>query len=119
MQLLIPSIYWPMARLGFSGNRNRRKVFRRIVSGFYRKRVWNILINSWAKQKGLDRREYTIQNNVHSFASALLILMALYWMYHAEYLQAIGLGIADILINAPAIVLSRYLYLITIRRAKR
>ena len=43
--------------------------------------------------------------------------MGFYWLYHAEYLTALGHGIADLVINMPAIVLSRYLYLITIRRA--
>lgn len=116
--MLIPSIYWPIARLGFSRTKSTRKIFRLIFSNLYRKRIWNILINLWAKQKGLDRHEYARQNNIHSFGSALLLFAMLYWLYYSEYVQALCFAVADLLINMPAIVLSRYLYLITVRRAK-
>ena len=113
---LIPSIYWPLSSLGFSKNARIRKVFRLFFSDFYRKRLWNPIVNSWAKQTGFSRREYVLQNNVHSFASALLLFLILYWVYEAQWLTAFWLLLAELLINMPAIVLSRYLYLITIRR---
>ena len=116
---LIPSIYWPLSSLGFSKNPRIRKYFRLFLCDFYRKRLWNLIINSWAKQTGFSRREYALQNNVHSFASALLVFLILYWVYHAEYLTAFWLLLAELLINMPAIVLSRYLYLITIRRSQQ
>ena len=116
---LIPSIYWPISRFGFSKDPRIRRLFRLLFCGLYRKRVWNPIINRWAKQRGFSRREYVLQNNVHSFASALLVLMILYWAYHAEYLTAFWLLLAELLINMPAIVLSRYLYLITIRGSQQ
>jgi hypothetical protein len=114
---MIPSIYWPIAKLGFSNRRNRRKIFRLVFSNFYRKRIWSILINSWAKQKGFDKGEYVVQNNVHSIGSGLFLLLILYWLHCSEYLQALGFVVAELLINMPAIVLSRYLYLITTRKS--
>jgi len=116
MRLLIPSIYWPIAKLGFSRAAGTRRVFRRVFSNFYRKRIWNALINSWARQEGLDRREYARQNNIHAFGSVLLLSLTAYWLYYSEYQQAACFAVADLLINMPAIVLSRYLYLITVRR---
>ena len=87
-----------------------------MFSKFYRKRIWNVLVNSWARQKGFEKREYTVQNNVHAIGSGLLLFMMLYWLYYAEYVRALGVAVIDLLINMPAIVLSRYLYLITVRR---
>jgi hypothetical protein len=116
---LIPSIYWPIARLGFSGNPWNRRFFRLFFCDIYRKRVWNPIVNLWAKQKGFNRHEYVLQNNVHSFASALVVFMMLYWGYHGEYVVAFWLLLAELMINMPAIVLSRYLYLITVRMSQR
>ena len=118
MRLLIPSIYWPIAKLGFSGSKTNRALFRLIFSKFYRKRIWNPLINSWARQKGLDRSAYVIQNNIHSFASIILLLSILYWLYYSEYRTAITIAAIELIINVPAIILSRYLYLITLRQQK-
>jgi hypothetical protein len=68
-----------------------RKYFRLLLSDFYRKRLWNPVINTWARQTGFTRRQYVIQNNVHSVASALLV-----WVYYAEYLTAFWLLLAVI-----------------------
>ena len=114
---MIPSIYWPIAKIGFSKHRNRRKIFRLLFSNFYRKCIWNILINSWAKQRGLDKGEYIVQNNVHCICSWLFQLMILYWLYYSEYFHVLVFVVAELLINMPAIVLSRYLYLITTRKS--
>ena len=116
---LIPSIYWPIARLGFAKNPRIRRLFRLLFCDFYRKWVWNPIVNSWAKQKGFSRRGYVVQNNVHSFASALVVSMMLYWVCHSEYLTAFWLLLAELVVNMPAIVLSKYLYLITVRRSQQ
>ena len=115
--MLIPSIYWPIAELGFSRAARTRRMFRRVFSNFYRKRIWNALIGWWAKQKGLDGHEYARQNNIHALGSALLLFVALYWLYYSKYVDAACFALADLLINMPAIVLSRYLYLVTVRRS--
>jgi hypothetical protein len=115
----IPSIYWPISCLGFSGNPRIRRLFRLVFSDLYRKRVWNPVVNRWVKQRGFSRREFVLQNNVHSFASAILVFQILYWLYHGEYLLAFWLLLLELVVNMPAIVLSRYLYLITIRRFRQ
>lgn len=114
---MIPSIYWPIAKIGLSKRRSRRKIFRLVFSNLYRKRFWNILINSWARQKGFDKGQYVVQNNVHAISSLLFVLLIIYWTYHSEYLATMGFVIAEILMNLPGIVLSRYLYLITLRKS--
>ena len=116
---LIPSIYWPIARLGFAKNPRIRRLFQLFFCDVYRKRIWNPIVNSWANQKGFSRREYVLQNNVHSLASALVVSMILYWVYHSEFATALWLLLAELVINMPAIVLSKYLYLITVRRSQQ
>jgi len=104
--------------LGFSGNPRIRRLFRFFFSNLYRKRVWNPIINRWVKQRGFSRREYVIANNVHSFASVLLVFLILYWLYYGEYVTTFCFLLAEMVINMPAIVLSRYLYPITTRRSQ-
>ena len=130
MSLRIPSIYWPIAEIGFSRNRTRRRAFR-FLCRIYRKRLWNPIINSWAKNKGFDPRRHVIANNGHAVFSALLLfllftcfssarqLAAFPFLAHevrASYLSAVLIASVDLVYNAPAIVLSRYLYLLTVRR---
>ena len=96
-----------------------RRVFRFLFSNYYRKFVWNPLINSWAKDRGFDRRKYVVQNNIHAILSAMLLFQVVYWLYYSEYLRAVGIGIVEVIVDLPAIVLSKYLYLITIRRSNQ
>lgn len=131
MSLRIPSIYWPIAELGFSRNRVSRRAFRFLLCRIYRKRLWNPIINSWAKNKGFDPKRHVLANNGHAALSAILLLLVLASLHGARqfaefpfladaqrelYLRAAMFAGVDLVYNAPAIVLSRYLYLLTVRR---
>ena len=133
MSLRIPSIYWPIAEIGFSRNRTRRRAFRFLFCRIYRKRLWNPVMNSWGKNKGFDARRYVFANNGHAVCSAVLLFLLFTCLYHARqcaafsslamaheertcYLSAVVIATVELIYNAPAIVLSRYLYLITVRR---
>ena len=131
MLLRIPSIYWPIAEIGFSRNRTRRRAFRFLFCRIYRKRLWNPVINSWAKNKGFDPRRHVFANNGHAVCSAVLLFLLFTCFYSARqcaafpflahevracYLRAVVIASVELIYNAPAIVLSRYLYLLTVRR---
>jgi len=131
----IPSVYWPLAELGFSRIRNIRNAFRFLLSNLYRKRFWNPLMNTWLKQRGFDRQRHLSTANIHAACSALVLaLMALSVQsahefaalpppfpggnqaWHNCFAQTAVLGGFELTFNAPAIVLARYLYLLTCRR---
>ena len=131
----VPSVYWPLAKLGFSRNRQIRRVFRWLFSDVYRKRFWNPLMNTWLKQRGFDRQRHLSTANIHAACSALVLaLMALFIQsahefgalgppfpgraqaWHNCFVQTAVLGGFELIFNAPAIVLARYLYLLACRR---
>ncbi len=116
MKMLLPSPYWPIAALGFSKSRSIRRIFRLVFTKFYRKRIWNPLINSWGKSKGFDRPRFALQNNVHALWSGMWLYCVAVGLWHSPGKFTFILLVADLLINMPAIVLSRYLYLITMKR---
>lgn len=142
MPLLLPSIYWPIASCGFSRRRGVRRLFQRLFSHLYRKRLWNLLINSWMRTRGFDHRGYIRSNNVHAVCSAILLVEIAFFLCAAHrsaaaaqllppdsegvrsmndsrrtcYRWVVGLGIGELVFNMPAIVLTRYLYLLTLRR---
>jgi len=113
MSLQIPSIYWPIAESGCSAKPGLRRAFRFVFSNLYRKRLGEFLINSRARNKGFDRRKCVFQNNVHAIGSALLLFQAGVWLYYSKYLWVMGTGVVELVVIMPAIVLSRYLYLMT------
>lgn len=131
----IPSVYWPLAKLGFSRNRNVRRVFRWLFSDLYRKRFWNPVMNTWLKQRGFDRQRHLSTANIHAACSALVLaLIALFvesahafaavappspgraQAWHNCFVQTAVLGGFESIFNAPAIVLARYSYLLACRR---
>jgi len=133
----IPSVYWPLAKLGFSRNRKVRRVFRLTFSDIYRKRFWNPVMNSWLRQKGFDRQRHLSTANIHAACSALVLaLVALsvqtahecaalppsfpgrIQAWHNCFAQTTVLGGFELIFNAPAIILARYLYLLTCRRGE-
>ena len=127
----IPSVYWPIAKLGFSPRANVRKVFHRLFSRWYRKRFWNPLMNSWQNVRGFDRQRYVSSSNLHAICSAMALVVVAIFLYFARraalssqfqaqrnaYVWALGVATFELVFNAPAIILSRYLYLLTRRRA--
>jgi hypothetical protein len=142
MRLLVPSIYWPIARLGFSRNRRLRRVFRLLFSNLYRKRFWNPTMNSWAKNRGFDQRRHTFAGNTHAICSTLVLAEIVFFLWAAHHTAAagrsfppdsefalamargasssyrwvVGLSIFELVFNVPAIILTRYLCLLTVRR---
>ena len=133
MSFRIPSIYWPIAEIGFSRNGTRRRAFRFLFCRIYRKRLWNPVMNSWAENKGFDARRHVFANNGHAACSAVLLFLLFTCLYSARqcaafsslamaheertcYLSAVVIATVEVISNAPAIVLSRYLYLLTVRR---
>jgi hypothetical protein len=130
MSFQIPSVYWPIAAMGFSRNKTLRRVFRRVVCKLYRKRFWNPVMNSWAKTKGFDRWRYLRASNTHAACSALVLAVIFFFLYFAHraalsgqlqaqqkcYVWAAGMTCFELIYNAGGIILSRYLYLLTLRR---
>ncbi|HUJ09706.1 MAG TPA: hypothetical protein VL171_06745 [Verrucomicrobiae bacterium] len=130
MSFQVPSIYWPIAEMGFSRNKNLRGVFHLLFCRLYRKRFWNPLINSWAKNKGFDHRRHLLASNTHAACSALVLMLIMFYLYFAHraalsglfdaqrrcYVWAVAWAIFELIYNAPAVVLTRYLYLLTRRR---
>lgn len=128
----IPSIYWPIAKLGFCPRANARKIFRRLFSRWYRKRFWNPLMNARRNVRGFDRQRYVSGGNIHTVSSAMALVVVAIFFYFAHGAALSGqvqarrsahawvLGVAgfELVFNAPAIVLSRYLYLLTLRRPR-
>ena len=131
VSLRIPSIYWPITKLGFSHKPNVRKVFRFLFCELYRKWFWNPLINSWLKVRGFDRRRHLSTCNMHAASSVLFLTLIVFFLYfayrttvtsqfdvaHRFYVWAAIAALGEFIFNVPAIVLSRYLYLLTLRRS--
>jgi hypothetical protein len=131
VSLRIPSIYWPIAKLGFSHRPNVRKVFRFLFCELYRKRFWNPLINSWLKVRGFDRSRHLSACNMHAASSVLFWTLIVFFLYfahrttvisqfdvaHRFYVWAAIAALGEFIFNVPAIVLSRYLYLLALRRS--
>lgn len=132
VNLLIPSVYWPLASLGFSKNRTFRRAFHFLFCDMYRKKFWDPLINSWAKDRGFDRRRHLFACNTHAAVSGMmlsLLLLSLYCAHRATeaslveverrwYFRAGVAAVVEFIGNLPAIVLSRYLYLLTLCRPR-
>jgi hypothetical protein len=116
VSLPVPSLYWPVAKLGFHRNRNVRRVFRFLFCDLYRKRFWNPVMNTSLKQKGFDRQRHRSTSNIHAACSAMVLTLIAFTIYCAMYIWAVGFAGFELIFNAPAIVLSRYLYLLTRRR---
>ena len=126
----IPSVYWPIVKLGFSPQSNVRRVFRCLFSRWYRKRFWNPIMDAWRKVRGFDRRRHITSGSIHAVCSAMALVVVAFFLYFAHraalsgqfeaqpavYVLALGVAIFELVFNAPAIVLSRYLYLLTLRR---
>ncbi len=92
-------------------------------------------MNTWLKQRGFDRQRHLSTANIHAACSALVLaLMALFVQsanelaalpppfpgrtqaWHNCFVQTAVFGGFELIFNAPAIVLARYLYLLTCRR---
>lgn len=128
--LQIPSVYWPIAKLGFSPQADILRVFRRLFSRWYRKRFGNPTMNAWRKVRGFDRQRHVASGSIHAVCSAMALAVLTLYLYFAHkaalsgqsevqpivYTLALGVTIFERAFNALAIVLSRYLYLLTIRR---
>jgi hypothetical protein len=126
----IPSVYWPIAKLGLAPQVDVRRVFRRLFSRWYRKRFWNPLMAAWRRVRGFDQRRHVSSGNLHAVVSAMLLLVVVLFLYFghraalSDQLQAQrsacvwahGVATFGLVFNAPAIVLSRYLYVLTLRR---
>ena len=129
----VPSIYWPLAKLGFSRKRIARRTFRFLFCELYRKWFWNPLINSWVKVGSFNRRRHLSNCNIHAASSVMFWMMIVFFLYFAcrtaansqfTAAQRFSLGAAgalgiECIFNLPAIVLSRYLYLLTKMRGKQ
>ncbi len=125
--VLIPSIYLPVAKLGFSRRRNVRRAFRCLINRWYRKRLWNPLLNAQRQTRGFDRRRALSSSSIHGACSGMVLTAVAFSLYFAHraaitgqsprtcYLVALGMSGFELVFNAPAIVLSRYLYLLTLR----
>lgn len=119
-----------MAQWGFSRRRRLRGVFHCLVNRLYRKRFWNPLLNARAQYRGFERRRHLGACNVHAVCSALALALIGCFLHFAHraalsglvqsqrscYLWVAGLAAFELIFNAPAIVLTRYLYLLTLRR---
>ncbi len=126
----VPSIYWPIAKLGFSPRPNVRRVFRCLINQWYRKRFWNPVLNSQRQTRGFDRRRYLASSNVHAASSGMfltVVAFSLYFAYrsavtgqpqHRCYIMALGMTGLELISNGFPIILSRYLYLLTLRRPR-
>ena len=130
MSFQLPSLYWPLAKLGFCHNKRLRRAFRFVICDLYRKRVWNPIINSRANYRGFNQQRHLWLGNLHAVCSALLLLIippllivahraATESLPHIErycYLMISAAIVLEIVSNVPAIILCRYLYLITLRK---
>ena len=112
----VPSIYWPVASLRLRGSRRMRRLFRLLIGDLYRKRLWNPTFNSLLKQKGFERQRHLSSCNIHAGCSAMVLTLVAFFLYHRLYGAALVLAAFELVFNTPAIILSRYLYLLTLRR---
>ena len=112
----VPSVYWPVARLGLHGSRRVRRSFHLLIGVLYRKRFWNPAVNSVLKQRGFERQRHLSSANIHTACSAMVLTLVAFFLYHRMYVGALALAAFELVFNTPAIILSRYLYLLTLRR---
>ena len=130
MSFQLPSLYWPLAKLGFCHNRKLRRIFRFLICDLYRKRFWNPVINSRAKYRGFNQQRHLWLGNIHAVCSAILLLIIPFLLIvahraateplpHVErlcYLTIAAAIVLEVVSNVPAIILCRYLYLLTLRK---
>ena len=130
MSFQLPSLYGPLAKLGFCHNKRLRRAFRFVICDLYRKRVWNPTINSRAKYRGFNQQRHLWLGNLHAVCSAILLLIiplllivahraATESLPHVErysYLTVAAAIVLEVVSNLPAIILCRYLYLLTLRK---
>lgn len=130
LPIRIPSLYGPVARLAFHPSRNVRRAFRFWFSKVYRKWFWNPTMGALISTKGFDRKRHLQAANMHAACSvlALSVIVAFLHLAHKASLSgqldarltcivwAAGMATFELVFNAPAIVLSRYLYRLTFRK---
>jgi hypothetical protein len=130
MSFQLPSLYGPLAKLGFCRTRRLRRAFRFVICPLYRKRVWNPVINSRAKYRGFNQHRHLWLGNIHAVCSAILLLTIPFLLFAAHraataslphierysYLTVAAAIVLEVVSNVPAIVLCRYLYLLTLRK---
>jgi len=109
----IPSVYWPAASLGLHGSRKVRRIFRRLIGKAYRKHFWNPAVNSLLKHRGFDRQRHLSTSNIHAACSAMVLTLVAFFIYNHLYVGALLLLCFELTFNTPAIILSRYLFLLT------
>jgi hypothetical protein len=87
-------------------------------------------MNFWGKVEGFERRRHLGASNAHAACSALVLALVAVYLSFAHraalsgqfqaqrtcYIWATALAGFELIFNAPAIVLARYLYLLTLRR---
>ena len=87
-------------------------------------------MNSWVKYRGFDRRRHVWLGNLHAACSAILLLMIPLFLITAHqaaldslpqverfcYFMAAASIVLEVVSNVPAIILCRYLYLLTLRK---
>lgn len=116
ISLPVPSVYWPVAKLGFHRNRNVRQAFRFLFSNLYRKRFWNPVMNTSLKQKGFAPQRHRSTANIHAASSAMVLTLIAFNLHCSMYAGALVFAGFELVFNTPAIILSRYLHLLTRRR---
>jgi hypothetical protein len=115
IRIPIPSVYWPVARLGLRRDRKSRRIFC-LLLGIYRKHFWNPAVNSMLKQRGFERQRHLSSCNIHAASSAMILTLLAFFIYNQMYVGALFLAGFELVFNTPAIILSRYLYLLTFYR---
>jgi hypothetical protein len=94
------------------------------------------------KNRGFEQRRHLFACNTHAACSALVLLEIVFFVWAAHHINAsamsiplpddvaagmargarscyhwvVGLAVFELVFNVPAIILTRYLYLLTIRR---
>ncbi|HTL57120.1 MAG TPA: hypothetical protein VL361_15670 [Candidatus Limnocylindrales bacterium] len=130
LPIRIPSLYGPIAKLAFHPNRKARGAFRFWFSKLYRKRFWNPTLGALVKIKGFDRKRHLQAANMHAACSVLVLSVIVVFLHfahkaslsgqwgaeHTCLVFAAGMAAFELVFNAPAIVLSRYLYRLTFRK---
>jgi len=114
----IPSVYWPVAKLGLHRGRKARRFFHFFIGRLYRKQFWNPAVNSILKQRGFERQRHLSSGNIHAACSAMVLTLVVFFIYGHLYVGALFLAGFELVFNTPAIILSRYLYLLTFRKRK-
>jgi hypothetical protein len=116
IRILVPSVYWPIARLGLRRGRKTRRIFHLLIGKLYRKHFWNPAANSILKQRGFERQRHLSSCNIHAACSAMTLTVVAFFLYNHFYAGALVMVSFEMVFNTPAIILSRYLYLLTFSR---